>query len=105
MRARADWRLPLIIAAPVLLWAALIWAVLQPLPTTASPKGATDTITFISTPLPTFVPAPYPSVAPPTPGPTLQPLCPPGTHPSNGVRYKTENGVIVHAYVGTFCDP
>ncbi len=67
MKRLGDWRVPLIFAAPVLVLATVGYLALQPVPGSDRANTVSVTIKENVTPLPTYVPTPYPSVAP---GPT-----------------------------------
>ena len=65
MKQLSDWRIPAIFEVPVLLWAGLLYLILQS-HTVAPAMASIDKIavTWATTPIPSFVPTPYPTVAP-----------------------------------------
>lgn len=106
--ALRDWRLPAIFAVPIVLWAGLLYLILQPFPT-SSPAAAKDVgirgesgIMYV-TPRPAGAkPTPYPTV-PPKPGDTSVPCA--HTAPTVIVVYNSVTHQPINAWVGTVCRP
>jgi hypothetical protein len=59
-----DWRIPLILAVPVLVWIGVFALGSITTPSSATANDVSVTIKDLSTPRPSFVPTPYPTVAP-----------------------------------------